>query len=154
MDTVIHHCQNCTESYCLLCAHENGYCLTCEADLEVSNVMDPSPCSAEIDKTSVFPNQSSIETSDPCPSAVFQLPLQIMSDDAAATLHLDQSDHPLSQGNLMTLLQLHCRVKNFERVLKATNIMIREIQEETERELWKQKNEMSVLFNIAQTFDA
>ncbi len=32
--TIIHRCLNCAETYCLLCTHEHGCCLTCEADTE------------------------------------------------------------------------------------------------------------------------
>ncbi len=104
--------------------------------------MDPSPCLTEIDKASVFPDQPSIEISDPCLSAVSQLPPQseidtsrkyahlTPSDDAAATSRPDQSGHPLPQSDLMTLLQLHCHVRNFKHVLKTMNIMIRDIRKE------------------------
>ncbi len=80
VNTMIHCCQNCAESYCLLCAHELDYCLTCEADLEVSNVMDPMPCSTEIDKASIFPDLSPIQTSDVCPLAVSQPPPQFKQE--------------------------------------------------------------------------
>ncbi len=69
-----------------------------------------------------------------------------MSDDAATPCP-DQADLLLPANSMMTLLQLHSRVKNFERVLKATNILIRGIREGTERELQRQRNEISVLFN-------
>ncbi len=134
--------------------HENGYCLTCEADLEVSNVMDPSPCSTSLIEPSVLSDQPTVETSDLCPSVDPQPLPQIKSNDADATPRPDLSDHPLSQGNLMTLLQLHSRVKNFERVPKAMNILICDIREGTERELRRQRNEISVLFNATHMSDA
>ncbi len=49
--TVIHHCLNCAETYCLLCAHEFGCCLTCEADAEAwASVppMLPMPCIPDV----------------------------------------------------------------------------------------------------------
>ncbi len=61
-NTVIHHCQNCAESYCLLCAHEHGYCLTCEADPDVWNAADPLPCPTEVDNINISPDQPPIET--------------------------------------------------------------------------------------------
>ncbi len=123
--------------------HELGYCLTCEADLEVSNVMDPLPCPTEVDKANDFLDRTSIQTSDLCPPAVSQPPPQCKfdtshecadlttSDDAAAILHLEQSDNPLSLSDLMTLQQLYhhihfliVHVRNFECLLKATNVTI------------------------------
>ncbi len=146
MNTVIHCCQYCAESYCLLCVHELGYCLTCEADLEVSNVMDPLLCPTEVDKANVFPDQSPIKTSNSCLPAVSQPPPQcesntshkcadsITSEDAAVASHLVQSDNPSSQSNLTTLQQLHrcihsliVHVRNFECLLKATNVTIRDV---------------------------
>ncbi len=71
--TVIHHCQNCTKSYCLLCAHEHGCCLTCEADAKVCARMPELPsCSTDIDYTAA-PLEQSISNA---PSLVVEQPLQ------------------------------------------------------------------------------
>ncbi len=68
---------------------------------------------------------------------------------------------PLSQGDLTILQQLHCRirslevrVKNYERLLKAKDVMIRNVQEEIVQRYRKQKDDVSMLFNAARTFDA
>ncbi len=66
VNTVIHHCQNCVEAYCLLCAHEYGYCLACEIEPEVQND-EPHQSSH------VFPDQSSSKPSDVSPPAATQL---------------------------------------------------------------------------------
>ncbi len=47
--TVIHRCLNCAETYCLLCAHEFGCCLTCEADTEAWTSAPPMPCIPDAD---------------------------------------------------------------------------------------------------------
>ncbi len=131
VNSVIHHCQNCAESYCLLCAHEYGYCLACEMEPEVQN---DEPCQP----SHVFPDQLSSKASDVCPPAVSQplpqfkapFPLltqkcircrcesdssreragSISSDDAATIPHSDSPDSPLSQGDLTILQQLHRRI--------------------------------------------
>ncbi|MCP3686579.1 MAG: hypothetical protein GY861_28405, partial [bacterium] len=147
VDTVIHHCENCSESYCLLCAHENGYCLTCEADLEVSSNSDSSLPVAKTVKTKGLLID---ENSKSCSS--FQS-LSAVSEDAVTPCP-DQTNQPLSANNLTSLLQLYTRMKNFERVIKATNALIHDIRLGTERELRKQHNEPSTLFNVAQMFEA
>ncbi|MCP3683603.1 MAG: retroviral-like aspartic protease, partial [bacterium] len=44
-------------------------------------------------------------------------------------------------------------MKNFEHVLKTTNALIHDVRLAFERELRKQHNELSTLFNVAQTFE-
>ncbi len=162
VNSVIHRCQNCTEFYCLLCAHEYGYCLSCEIDPEVRNAEVSLLYLIETDKAHVFHDQPSNKNSDICPPAVSQPPSQfkapfppskqecfrcrcesdsirdragsISSDDAATILCPDLLGSPLSQGDLMILQQLHhhiCSlevcVKNYECLLKAKGIMIRNV---------------------------
>ncbi len=157
MSTVIHCCQNCAEFYCLLCAHEYGYCLACEIEPSASRDEPSQPSHA-------FINQSSGKASDVASPAVSQLlpqfkaPLppikqtrvrcrhesdssrehadSVLSDDAASLPRLDLHNSPLSQSDLTVLQQLHRRLrslevhaKNFECLFKAKDIMIRNVRE-------------------------
>ncbi len=62
----------------------------------------------------------------------------------------------------MTILQqlhrrlrsLEVRAKNFERLFKAKDIMIRNVREEMVQKYWKQKEDLSTLFNTIRTIDA
>ncbi len=41
VDNIIYHCHCCAEVYCLLCPHEFGYCLICEANVEAVTTVVP-----------------------------------------------------------------------------------------------------------------
>ncbi len=65
--TVIHRCLNCGEMYCLLCTHEFGCCLTCEAHAEAWTSAPPIPCSSDVDYAapSEHPSDSMLQRQTP-----------------------------------------------------------------------------------------
>ncbi len=66
VNTIIHRCQNCAESYCLLCMHEYGYCLACEIEPEAQS-------DEPLQSFHVPPDQPSSKPSDVSPPVTTQL---------------------------------------------------------------------------------
>ncbi len=183
MNTVIHCCQNCAEFYCLLCTHEHGYCLTCEIEPPVQiDELSSSSHPFVIDQSSGKANDA-IPPVVSQPSPQFKTPLPPVmqtrvryrekSDSSCERTESTSSDdttslpcpHPhnssFSQSDLTILQQLHrrlrsleVRVKNFECLFKAKDVMIRNVREEMVQKYQKQKEDLSTLFNIVQTTDA
>ncbi len=156
VNTVIHRCQNCTEFYCLLCTHEHRYCLACEIEPSVSTdelspsshilIIDQSPDKSS-DAVLLAVSSLSPQFKAPFPPAT-QICIRrrdksdssceraesVSSDDTTSLPHPDLYTSPFTQGDLTILQQLHCRlrsledhVKNFERLFKAKDIMIRNV---------------------------
>ncbi len=85
----------------------------------------------------------------------------VSSDDTASLSCPDPFLSSISQGDLMILQQLHrrlrsleVRVKNFEHLFKAKDVMIRNVQEEMVQKYRKQKEDLSTLFGAVQMTDA
>ncbi len=100
VNTVIHHCQNCNEFYCLLCAHEYGYCLACEIEPSIQND-EPSRSSH------VFADQPSGKASDIVSPVVSQPSLQFKAPLPPITQKRIRSEvNPILVVNVLNLFCL------------------------------------------------